>query len=172
MSRLWNQMMGFVSEWADCETKWWGFYGQKSGSSCCNSANTDLSFLFFSFWINKLLLCYFMKSLGALDLYYVWNIWSTKKFELQVWGFESPLLGGQVECGLSWVSFTGLYRWWAKVNSRMEEKIGEASFSQLFDQRWWPSFNAEYKALIIICGLGSQRFWNTTNLGKWLAPIS
>lgn len=51
-----------------------GFLWAKSGSSCCNSANTDRSFLFFSFWINKLMLCYFMKSLGALDLYYVWNI--------------------------------------------------------------------------------------------------
>ena len=67
--RVLKKNRNIVSEWADCETKWWGFYGQKSGSSCCNSANTDLSFLFFSFWINKLMLCYFMKSLGALDLY-------------------------------------------------------------------------------------------------------
>ena len=159
-------MMGFVSEWADCETKWWGFYGQKSGSSCCNSANTDLSFLFFSFWINKL--C-------CAILWKVWGRWictmcgiydqpknSSCRFEVLI----AHCWGVQVECGLSWVCFTGLYRWWAKVNSRMDEKIGEASFSQLFDQRWWPSFNAEYKALIIICGPGSERFWNTTNLGE------
>ena len=107
MSRLWNQMMGFVSEWADCETKWWGFYGQKSASSCCNSANTDLSFLFFSFWINKLMLCYFMKSLGALDLYYVWNIWSIKKIQVAGLRFWKPIAGGT---GGVWTYLSLFYR--------------------------------------------------------------
>lgn len=35
-----------------------------------------------------------MKSLGALDLYYVWNIWSIKKIQVAGLRFWKPIAGG------------------------------------------------------------------------------